>query len=378
MSESRAYQWLTTGDAFYAALLAEIGQARDSIRLEMYIYRAGQPGDAIRDALLAAAKRGVQVRILLDHFGSLELPGRYFSAVTAAGGQVRFFNPFALGRSAFRDHRKLFIRDNQVAFIGGFNISGDEIGDGVTGGWRDLGLRLDGPFVGDFSAAFERMFTTADFRHPRLARFSLLRRGNDHRPASPSGPFLLASGPGRGGTAFKKLLMRDLKHARTIRLISAYFLPSYRIRRHLARAARKGRDVRIITAGRTDVRLARLAGRALYKPLLRAGIRLFEYEPQILHTKLIVAGDVVYVGSANLDTRSLNINYELLARIEDRKLADEARQIFNSHLRHCREIDRRTWSRSRGILEKAMERLSHFLLARVDLLFARRQLDKLR
>ena len=181
-----------------------------------------------------------------------------------------------------------------------------------------------------------------------------------------------------GSSLFKKTLLYDLKHAKTIRIISAYFLPSYRIRRALTWAARRRRDVKIITAGRTDVQMARFAGRALYARLLRAGIHISEYEAQILHTKLIIADTVVYVGSANLDTRSLSINYELLVRIEDTRLAHEARQIFNDYLPHCRTIDRRSWSRSRGVLEKLMERISHFVLARLDVLFARRQLGKLR
>lgn len=377
MNESNAYQWLTTGDTFYHTLLDEIGRTKESIRLEMYIFMEGQPGDAIRNALRAAAQRGVRVRILLDAFGSYELPSGYFSSVTAAGGQVRFFNPFSLKRMAFRNHRKLLVCDGHVAFISGFNVSKHELGDGIKSGWRDLGLRLGGPVARELAASFDQMFGMADFKHPRLARFPLKPRFR-RNPHGKFWPVILASGPGRAGNAFKRVLLHDLKRAGSIRIISAYFLPTYRIRRALAKAARTGKDVRIITAGKTDVNMARYAGRALYKGLLRAGIHIAEYEAQILHTKLIVAGNVVYVGSANLDTRSLNINYELLVRIEDHHLAEEARHIFNDHRPYCREIHRQTWSRSRGLWEKAMERISHFILARVDFLFARRQLAKLR
>ena len=371
------YQWLTTGDDFFATVATDISRAKDSIRLEMYIYTAGQPGDSIRDALCAAARRGVAVRILLDAFGSLELPSDYWHSVIAAGGIVRFFNPLTLGRIAFRDHRKLLVCDGTSAIISGFNISRHELGDGITRGWRDLGLKLTSPLAGDLAESFDRMFRMADFKHRRLHRIPWRP---PFRPCPPEqlGTSLLTSGPGQNGSAIKATLLHDLQQARTIRIISAYFLPPRPIRRALIRAARRGRDVTLITAGKTDVKLARFAGRALYHRLLRAGVRIAEYDAQILHTKLILADHVVYIGSANLDTRSLNINYECLVRIDDRRLADEAHQIFNDHLTHCQTINRSTWPRTRTLWEKFIERVSHFILARVDILFARRQLGKLR
>ena len=374
-----SYQWLTTGDDYYAALLEAIARAGISIRLEMYIYTDGYPGDAIRDALSQAARRGVRVQILLDAFGSYELPAHYWDEAKSRGAEVRFFNPLTLKRLAFRDHRKLLVCDEHTAFLSGFNITHLETGDGIRQGWRDLGLKLSGSVAHDLAVTFDRMFTLADVRHRRLALIphSLRRRVHPRHPGQ-NGLTVLTSGPGQNGGAFKRALLQDLRHAGNIRVISAYFLPTYRIRRLLARAARGGRDIKLITAGKTDVRMARYAGRALYQRLLRAGIRIFEYEAQVLHSKLIIADDVVYVGSANLDTRSLNINYELLVRIKDRQLAHEARLIFNDHLTHCREIRRQTWRRSRGLWEKFTERASHFILARLDFTFARRQLVKLR
>ncbi len=374
-----SYQWLTTGDTYYAALLEAISRAGRSIRLEMYIYTPGNPGDAIRDALSQAAQRGVRVQILLDAFGSYDLPAHYWAEAQAGGVEVRLFNPLTLKRIAFRDHRKLLVCDDHTAFVSGFNITRLETGDGVRQGWRDLGLKLSGSVARDLAATFDRMFTLADVRHRRLTLIThSLRRRIHPRHTGHTGLMVLTSGPGQNGGAFKRALLQDLRHAGNIRIISAYFLPTYRIRRILARAARSGQDVKLITAGMTDVPMARYAGRALYQRLLRAGIRIFEYEAQVLHSKLIIADDVVYVGSANLDTRSLNINYELLVRIKDRQLAHEARLIFNDHLTHCREIRRGTWRRSRRFWEKLMERVSHFILARLDFTFARRQLVKLR
>jgi len=372
------YQWYQTGDAYYRALLMEIGKAKESIRLETYIYDAGYPGDDIHDALLTALRRGVRVKVLLDAFGSINLPSNYWLAVTMDGGEVAFFNPLSLSRIALRNHRKLLVCDNKVAFVSGFNISASETGDGITHGWRDLGLRLTGTVVRDLSSSFDRMLHVAHFRHRRLPRLRLRRPRFLHRTQENPTPSLLASGPGGIDSTIKIILLRDLQHARSIRIISAYFLPTRRIRKILIRAARQGRDVKIITAGKTDVAIARYAGRALYHRLLKAGISIHEYTAQILHTKLILADNVVYVGSANLDTRSLNINYELLVRIEDGHLAQEAREIFRDYLPHCRKINPSIWGQSRGYWEKLLERLSHFLLARLDFILASRQISKMR
>ncbi len=372
------YQWFQTGDSFYRALLTEIGKAKDSVRLETYIFDAGYPGDDVHDALLAAQRRGVKVKVLLDSFGSMDLPSNYWASVINAGGEVKFFNPLSLGRIAFRDHRKLLVCDNKVAFVSGFNISASETGDGITHGWRDLGLKITGPIVHDLAASFECMIHVAHFRHHRLPRLRLRRprflQLTRHRPVHS----LLASGPGGLDSNIKFTLLRDLQHARSIRIISAYFLPTRKIRKILIRAARQGRDVKIITAGKTDVAIARYAGRALYNRLLKAGVKIHEYDAQVLHTKLIVADNVVYVGSANLDTRSLNINYELLVRINNHKLAQEAHEIFRDYLPYSKKIDPVTWFQSRGYWEKLIERVSHFLLARLDFILARRQLSNMR
>ncbi|MEI8139201.1 MAG: phospholipase D-like domain-containing protein [bacterium] len=372
------YQWYQTGNTFYRALLTEIGKAKESVLLETYIFDAGYPGDDIHDALLTALRRGVKVKVLLDAFGSMDLPSDYWSAVIIAGGEVAFFNPLSLSRIALRNHRKLLVCDNKVAFVSGFNISSSETGDGITHGWRDLGLRLNGMVVHDLTSSFERMFRVAQFRHRRLPRLRLRRPRFLNRTQDKPLPVLLASGPGGLDNTIKLILQRDLQHARSIRIISAYFLPTRRIRNILIHAARLGRDVKIITAGKTDVAIARYAGRALYRRLLKAGVTIFEYNAQILHTKLIVADTMVYVGSANLDTRSLSINYELLVRIRDGNLAQEAHEIFQDYLPHCRKIDPATWGQARGWWEKLLERISHFLLARLDFILASRQISKMR
>lgn len=378
MSEIHQYAWLETGDAYYAALLEAISSARESIRLESYIYAAGQPGDAIRDALLAAVRRGVKTRVLVDAFGSMELPEDYWAGLVAAGGQCKVFNPLTLNRIAFRNHRKLLVCDSHTAFVGGFNVTGDEAGDGVSHGWRDIGLRMDGSIAAELEMTFDRMFELAEFRHKRLLRLRRRLFCRWKQPQSWPSQCVLASEPGGWNNPVKRAILSDLKKARNILIISAYFLPSRQIVRTLRRVARRGGDVRIITAGKTDVELARYAGRSLFHRLLHAKVRVFEYDAQVLHSKLIVADDAVYVGSANMDNRSFNINYELLVRIENQQMAAEARRIFESYLPHCREIEHDSWTRSRNVWEKIVEHFAHFVVARLDTYIARKGLFRLR
>ncbi len=359
-------------------MTAAIRAARTSVRLETYIYAAGGPGDSLRDALTHAARRGVAVRVLIDGFGSRDLPRRYWDDLRQAGGMVTVFNPLRWFCLACRDHRKLLVCDESVAFVGGFNVSGDEHGDGVTTGWRDLGLRCESPLAAELAASFDRLYDRADLRPKRLPRLHLpafLRRGQ--APAA-GGAQLLESGPTGNRTPIKGALMYDLRQAHNVGAISAYLLPTWRLRQALVRVVRRGGQVQFITAGTSDVPLARRAGRTLYHRLLHAGVRIFEYEPQVLHTKLLIVDDVIYVGSANLDSRSLNINYELLVRVHSPSLAREARAIFADHLTHCRVIEHDAWARSRSLWEKLLERLAYYVLARLDPFIARRQLRRLR
>jgi cardiolipin synthase len=372
--------WLEKGDEYFAALVDAIAAACHSVRLESYIYMADGPGPAIAAALTAAARRGVQVRVLVDAFGSLELPEAFWNELRGSGGECRRFNPLNLKRITCRNHRKLLVCDETVAFLGGFNISAAEAGDGVTRGWRDLGLRLTGPLAQALAATFDEMFALADFRHPRLLRLRLgrlrqLRLPRLRRSAVPL-PQLLTSRPGGSTSPIRQALRRDLAQARTVHIISAYFLPTWRLHRALLSLARGGGDVQIVLARHSDVPLSQLASRSLYHRALHAGIRVFEYQPQVLHTKLIIIDQAVYVGSANLDTRSLAINYELLVRLDQAGVAREAERIFQGYLPLCREIERDAWQASRTLWQRIKGRLAYLVLARLDPYLARRQLGR--
>jgi cardiolipin synthase len=344
--------------------------ARESVCLETYIYLAGQPGERLRDAMVAARKRGVRVRVLIDAFGSYWLPSGFWQALQDAGGEVRAFNPLAVHRFGFRDHRKLVVCDDGVAFVGGFNIAHEYAGDGVTRGWCDLGLRIEGPLAGQFTLGFEEMFLRADFQRKRF--LGLHKLGSRPPPPAPDRQLLL-SGPGAGRKTIKRALLRDIATARSVQLMVAYFLPPARLRRRLARLARRGGRVELMLAGKSDVPLSLLAAQSLYRRLLKAGVQIHEYRPQILHAKLFIIDDIVYVGSANLDLRSFNINYELMIRLHSRELAAEARSIFQERLSHCRSLGFDEWRQSWSLWKRFQARLAYFLLMRVDPYLAKRQ-----
>jgi len=364
------FRWLRTGREGLRAMLAAIESARESIRLETYIFDDSPVGSAFREALLRARLRGVRVTVMVDAVGSLELPDSFWEPLRNAGAEVLWFNPLSLKRMSYRDHRKIMVVDDRKAIVGGFNVAREYDGDGVNEGWRDLGLEVEGSLVDDLGASCDRMFARAGFRHQRLQR---LRRTGVSQTSAEHNWRLLLSGPGRGHQLIKRALAADLAKAREVHIASAYFLPPWRLRRELRRIPRRHGRVRLILAGKSDVKVSYHASRRLYHGLLRAGVEIYEYQPQVLHAKLLILDSLVFVGSANLDVRGLAINYEYLVRVRDDDLAAEGREMARGMLEHCRRIDPAEWARSRSFLEKLMEQCCFLVLARVDPYLARLQ-----
>jgi len=358
------FRWLPTGADGFREMFAAIERAVVEVCLEMYIFTAEPLGESFREALIRARLRGVRVRVLLDAFGSLALPDHFWDPLTELGGEFRWFNPFrAAERYGRRNHRKLLVVDGKEAVVGGFNISQKYVGDGVTHGWRDLGLHITGPLAEALEASFVRMYTkaSAPFRRLRLPSLRPPETAVEGHPWT-----LLLSEPGRGHRAFKRSLLADLRSARLVQIASAYFIPTWRLRRALMSVAKRGGRVQLLLTGRSDVELARLASRSLYAKLLSAGVEIYEYQPQILHSKLVLVDNVVYVGSSNLDARSLNINHELTIRLDAAQTAVEARRLFEHDLQYSAQIDPKRWKASRNLLTRLLEKVAFFLVVRVD------------
>jgi len=363
-------EWLGDGDQAFRALFDTIASARKSLRLETYILSEAAPGDAVREALGAAARRGVDVRLMVDGIGSIELPDRALEETVAAGVACRVFNPVSKGRLLVRNHRKLVVADDRVALVGGFNVAPEYLGDGVTRGWCDVGIRIEGPAVPALASGFDHLWSLADTCPARFVR--LRRRDRSSLETGDPTMTVLESVPGRGRAAFLGALSKDLETAREMEFAVAYFLPGLGLRRLLARRSRSGARVRLLVPGITDVAMSRRAARFLYGGLLRAGVEILEYRPQVLHAKLYRLDDIVYVGSSNLDTRSLHLNHEIMVRIQRPEVAEMARVWMSEAFGRSDRLDARSWNRSRGRWERLQEAWAHFVLARLDPYLTRR------
>jgi len=369
-----APELLAGGSAAYACMWRLVQHARTAVELETYIYEAGAVGDRFLTELTGAARRGVRVRVLVDAYGSDTLPQGYFAPLLAAGGELRWFNPKRLLRMSFRNHRKLLRADGE-AVIGGLNIADTYDGDGLEAGWRDFAVRVDGPVVDSLAESFARMWDLSAFGRRDFRGF--WRKGRRLAVGAQEQPELLLSGPGCPTAELRRRLLFDIRTARRILVWAAYFLPSRRIGAALRDAARRG-EAEIMLGERSDVQVSRWASERLFTRFLRAGLRIYCYRPQVVHAKALVLDDVVYVGSSNLDVRSLLINYELLLRIPSAALAARLRAEFETDRRHADKLDLVRWRRGRRWWQSLRSYLAYQLLARLDPYLAARSLRSLR
>jgi cardiolipin synthase len=361
---------LKNGTAAFPAMFAAMDQAAAFIALEMYIFVDDWTGREYRSHLAAAAKRGVQVSVLIDSWGCWNLPDSFWDELRAAGGMVRWFHPIFKGLFPYRNHRKLLLVDDRVAYLGGINIS-DEYFRGAGNGlpWRDNALEIDGPEVAGLRSSFSRMWALAD--SPLRKLIFRLRRGHVAGTLASGSLRFLESGPENPVRPVRKAYRRLIEHAgKNIDLAMGYFYPHGRMIRALKRAVRRGVRVRLMVPLHTDVPITRWAARGLYGRLLRAGVEVWEYTPSMMHSKLAIADDILIAGSANLDIRSGRFNYELVAVVMDPQLAAKARADFEEDLRQSVRITIEEWQK-RSFVQKMKERFSYCLLARADIFLSR-------
>jgi cardiolipin synthase len=356
-----SFRWLHEADSAYAAMEQLVAASRTTLDVEFYIFTKGKVTARLIEAMAQASGRGVRVRVLLDAYGSGGQGAAWLEPLAQAGVELRWFNPRRLLRYTCRDHRKLVVADGSQAIVGGFNVADEYAGDGITRGWRDLGLWMEGPVAGALQASFDRLFEAA-----ALGRRDWLRllRAVRHSQVSSGDVQLLLGGPGRPHSHMRSALYADLGHATRIDIMAGYFVPNGRIRRVLRRRARSD-SVRVLAAGPTDVPLAQLACRSLYPMLLRAGARVYEYQPQVLHAKALLVDDVVYVGSANLDARSLQLNFELMLRIREPVLAGQLRARFEADLAHATPVQP-AWVAQWGLARRLLQWLARLVVSRLD------------
>ncbi|WP_422317721.1 phospholipase D-like domain-containing protein [Prosthecobacter sp.] len=360
--DGHAICWYDSGKRYLNAEIEAIATAQTSILFECYLFRASKVGERFRDALTEAAGRGVQVTLLLDDVGCWGLHRNYFSELTRLGGKVVWFNPVRWRFWSFRDHRKLLVVDDTHAFVGGCNIAPEYAGDGVDDGWRDGGISIEGPVVRHLAASIESQVEIAGnqiWRARKNSRSGWVKAGADVS--------LLLVRPGLQQGVFQRALHNDLRHARDIAITTAYFLPVGSAKKMLLRAARHAHSFRLLLPGKSDVPLLQVAARALYSGFLRRGAQIHEYQPQVLHAKVLIVDDIVYIGSSNIDPRSLVINFEVMLRIRSAVLAKEARRTFERDLDHSVLVKPLSWRRPSNWWQRLKQKLARFIFTRLDL-----------
>ena len=365
----------TTGDEAFAAMREAIRSARRELLVESYIWRDDATGRELLDELCRAVERGVTVRALADALGSFETRREFWREMAARGIETRRFHPlFAeLWNHLYRDHRKILVADRRVAFTGGMNIMEESgsfpLGGGAersarsgAGQWRDTHLRVTGPAAREMAVVFAEGWERA-----RGTPFEIEPPSEDEETPSTSPDdgarvLVLDSRPNRGYAEAASILTAIVTAARErVWITNAYFAPRRAAVRILGSAAERGVDVRLLLPGVTDVPIVRHAGHGFYRALLDRGVRVFEYQPAILHAKSMVAdGLASVVGSTNLDFRSFHFNAECNLVILDRPTGGRLEAAFEDDLAKSEEILLEPWRR-RGALHKLGDRLARTL-----------------
>ncbi|MBB5719147.1 cardiolipin synthase [Stakelama sediminis] len=364
---------LDTGPRRLESLLALIDGARQSLRILYYIYVDDAVGARVRDALIAAVGRGVQVSLIVDALGSDRADDHdFFKPLREAGGEVCVFLPRLGRRYLLRNHQKMVIADAESdtprTIIGGFNIQDSYFGAPEQHAWRDLGLLVEGNAAGRLAGYYDAL--AAWIRQPR-APLRLLRRAL-RTWSEPEQPLRwLLGGPTKRLSPWARAIKHDMDRASHIDLIAGYFAPGPAMLRRLDRVGLRGR-VRVILPSKTDHGAAIWASRFTYAGLLRKNVEIYEYAPTKLHTKLFVVDDAVHIGSANFDIRSMFLNLELMLRIEDADFAAHVRSYVDGEVR---DSVRMTPERYRDLStpwRRIKQAAAYFVMAVLDYTVTRR------
>ena len=360
---------LTDGPERLDALVALIDGAQTSLKLLYYIYADDAAGQRVHNALLSAAARQVTVALIVDGFGSdSSTHDAFFKPLTAAGIDVCAFHPRWGRRYLLRNHQKIALADDARASVGGFNVAVDYFASAGEKAWRDLGLMVEGEAAKRLSGYFDTLQRWT--KRPKAKMRDLRKALRDWSNPAGNTRWLLG-GPVRRLSPWARSVRDDMMTAKSLSMIAAYFAPNPAMLRRLDRIGQRG-EARIVTASKTDNMATIGAARFTYPGLLRKGVRIFEYAPSRLHTKLILIDDLVYIGSANFDMRSLFLNLEVMLRIDDAAFAAHVRAYIDSEIADSVEQRLPDYTGWRTWWAKARRALSYFVVAIMDYNVARR------
>ncbi|SEM24673.1 cardiolipin synthetase 2 [Pseudoxanthomonas sp. GM95] len=356
---------LVDGAATYDALVEAIGQARNHVHLEYYIFERDRTGTRIRDALIERAKAGVHVRLLVDAVGAGKLNKRFLKPLLEAGCQQCWFHPtqfrpFTRPWVNLRTHRKIAVIDGTVAFAGGINIT-DEENDGLNpNAYRDLHMRLEGEIVRGLQQVFVEDWIYASGHKREHFKGTTLWPPNVERPHGDIAVQVLTSGPDSDWEAIHRLQVGAIHEAtERVWLVTPYFVPGEAAMMALTSAALAGLDVRLLVPKQSDSKLVTFAARSYFDELLAAKVKVYEYGPRMLHTKALLCDDnLAILGSANFDHRSFRLNFEVALLFREpafnARVAELLEGEFANASRVHNERNRSLW---RNRLPEALARL---------------------
>ncbi len=344
VGRARSVEVLLNGKACFGAILEAIAEAKHHIHVEYYIFEMDQTGTRIRDALVAKARDGVKVRLLVDGVGTT-LSSNFLAPLYAEGGEFARFNPLRLGRLLprinLRNHRKIVVIDGEVGFLGGINV-GDEYNEEITKreAYRDTHLAVRGSVVRELQFTFleDWQFATGE---------TVRDKGLFPEPASDDAEGelvqIVPSGPDLEWEATQKVYFTMITQAeRTLKITTPYFVPDDAIQAALASAGLRGVKVELIVPQRSDSRVVSAAARSYYDELLSAGVQIYEY-PKMVHAKtMVVDGKLACVGSANMDNRSFRLNFEIGAVFYSGAAIAELEHAFERDKARCRHVTHRS------------------------------------
>lgn len=353
---------LTDGNQFYPAELEAIRRARSSINLEAYEFLRGELTAEVLEALAERARAGIAVKLVIDAAGSIATPDSYFSNLRSAGGKMVWYRPLRVAtwpKYNNRTHRKMLIVDGSTAFVGGADFADHWIRTTKEGPrWRDTVFRIEGQAVESVQSVFAENWLDASGDILGGEQFPLQETSGDDVA------LVVNSTPSGGCTRARILFQALIELAReSIRITTPYFLPDRSARQAMARAAQRGVKVQIITAGRhSDHPMARNLSRSLNRRLLMAGAEIYEYEPAMIHAKIMTVDNCwSVIGSTNFDHRSFALNDEVNVAILSAALAHRIEKDFQEDLQGCRRVSLRQ-SKRRSAAERIEDALTGVLI----------------
>ncbi len=355
------FELLVDGHEYFPRMLEAVARARSCVLLEIYLFESGTVANRFIEAFVRAAARGVTVKLLVDDYGAGKLLRHDRARLTGAGVDLFFYNPLRLTRwllNMFRDHRKLLIVDGETAFVSGTGLT-DQFDDPrrPERSWRETAVRVSGPVLADWQDLFEHVWN-------RHAPLSMQLPAATPRAETDGMVGRVAPTMSLPVQDIRRSLFHRVRDAgQRVWLATAYFVPSRKLLRALQHAAQQGADVRLLLPGPyTDHPAIRHAGRRFYARLLKAGVRVFEYQPRFLHAKTLLCDQWVSIGSSNFDRWNFRWNLEANQEVDDPRFAKSVCAMFEADFSQSIEIDRASWPRRRRLA-----RLREWFWGRVDL-----------